>query len=128
MNSLPRGDRGAGGGMNQTFQNSAQVVSIGVFFTLMIAGLSSNLPQSLTSGMRAHGVAAAAAHLPPVSILFAAFLGYNPLAHLVGSQSMATVSLHNRAVIAGRSFFPHLISARSGPGSTRRSRSRSSPA
>ena len=100
--------------MNQTFQNSAQVVSIGVFFTLMIAGLSSNLPQALTSGLRAHGVAAAAAHrvanLPPVSILFAAFLGYNPLAHLLGAHAMAALSAHNRAVIAGRSFFPHLIS------------------
>jgi MFS family permease len=40
MNSLPPQDRGAGGGMNQTFQNSAQVLSIGVFFTLMILGLA----------------------------------------------------------------------------------------
>ena len=40
MNSLPPGDRGAGGGMNQTFQNSAQVLSIGIFFTLLIVGLA----------------------------------------------------------------------------------------
>src|SRR6476646_8955374 len=82
MNSLPAGDRGAGGGMNQTFQNSAQVLSIGIFFTLMIAGLSATLPHTLSSGLEAHGVSAATAdhvaHLPPVSILFAAFLGYNP--------------------------------------------------
>ena len=88
MNSLPRGDRGGGGGMNQTFQNSAQVLSIGIFFTLMIVGLSSSLPQTLSSGLEAHGVAAATAHrigdLPPVSILFAAFLGYNPIEHLLG--------------------------------------------
>ena len=62
MNSLPRGDRGAGGGMNQTFQNSAQVLSIGIFFTLMIVGLSSSLPQTLSAGLEAHGVAAATAH------------------------------------------------------------------
>jgi len=114
MNSLPRGDRGAGGGMNQTFQNSAQVVSIGVFFTLMIAGLSSGLPQALSTGLTAHGVAASAAshvaHLPPVSILFAAFLGYNPLGHLVGAHALAAIGAPNRAVITGRSFFPHLIS------------------
>src|SRR5206468_6842775 len=71
MNSLPRGDRGAGGGMNQTFQNSAQVISIGVFFTLMVIGLSSTLPAAMTSGLQAHGVSAATAarvgHLPPVS-------------------------------------------------------------
>src|SRR3977135_627607 len=76
MNSLPAGDRGAGGGMNQTFQNSAQVVSIGVFFTLMIIGLASTLPAAISSGLEAHGVsgpiAQHSAHLPPVSILFAA--------------------------------------------------------
>ena len=86
MNSLPPQDRGAGGGMNQTFQNSAQVLSIGIFFTLMILGLASSLPHAMSSGLQAHGVSAAAAHsashVPPVSILFAAFLGYNPIEHL----------------------------------------------
>src|SRR5450432_3739305 len=80
MNSLPPGDRGAGGGMNQTFQNSAQVLSIGIFFTLMIIGLASSLPHTMLTGLVAHGVPRAAAQhaaeLPPVSILFAAFLGY----------------------------------------------------
>jgi len=115
MNSLPAGDRGAGGGMNQTFQNSAQVLSIGVFFTLMILGLASDLPHALSSGLRAHGVsasaAAAAAHTPPVSVLFAAFLGYNPVQHLVGAHALAAVSASNHALLTGRSFFPQLISA-----------------
>ncbi|MBV8989964.1 MAG: MFS transporter [Solirubrobacterales bacterium] len=114
MNSLPPGDRGAGGGMNQTFQNSAQVVSIGIFFTLMIAGLSATLPQAMSSGLEAHGVASAsahaAAHLPPVSILFAAFLGYNPLQHLLGAHVLAGLSASNSALITGRTFFPSLIS------------------
>jgi MFS family permease len=115
MNSLPAADRGAGGGMNQTFQNSAQVISIGVFFTLMIAGLASTLPATLSSGLQAHGVGAAAAHsaaqLPPVSILFAAFLGYNPIQHLLGPHVLGSLSAHNQAILTGRSFFPHLISA-----------------
>jgi MFS family permease len=114
MNSLPPGDRGAGGGMNQTFQNSAQVISIGIFFTLMIDGLSGSLPHALGSGLLAHGVPAAAAtaasHLPPISVLFAAFLGYNPIAHLVGAHALAGVSAHNHMLLTGRSFFPHLIS------------------
>jgi MFS family permease len=114
MNSLPPQDRGAGGGMNQTFQNSAQVLSIGVFFTLMILGLASDLPRTLASGLEAHGVSAAmaggAAHTPPVSVLFAAFLGYNPIEHLLGPHVLATVSAANRATLTGRSFFPHLIS------------------
>src|SRR5436305_7592325 len=87
MNSLPPADRGAGGGMNQTFQNSAQVLSIGIFFTLMVLGLASTLPHTMAAGLQAHGVPAATVHrvgsLPPVSILFAAFLGYNPIQHLV---------------------------------------------
>jgi hypothetical protein len=115
MNSLPPGDRGAGGGMNQTFQNSAQVLSIGVFFTLMILGLASALPAAMSSGLQAHGVPAAvahsAAHLPPVSILFAAFLGYNPIQHLLGTTALAHVSAHSHAILTGRTFFPQLISA-----------------
>ena len=115
MNSLPRADRGAGGAMNQTFQNSAQVLSIGVFFTLMIIGLASTLPQTMSAGLQAHGVSAAVAHrtsvLPPVSILFAAFLGYNPIQHLLGSHVLAGLSAHSQAVLTGSSFFPNLISS-----------------
>ncbi len=115
MNSLPKADRGAGGGMNQTFQNSAQVISVGIFFTLMVAGLASTLPHALTSGLTAHGVpvsaAASAAHLPPISVLFAAFLGYNPIQHLLGAHVLSGLSAHNQALLTGRSFFPQLISA-----------------
>jgi MFS family permease len=115
MNSLPRGDRGVGGAMNQTFQNSAQVLSIGVFFTLLIIGLSSTLPAAMSGGLEAHGVSAAvaqkAAHLPPVSILFAAFLGYNPIQHLLGSTALAHLSVHSQTILTGRTFFPELISA-----------------
>jgi MFS family permease len=115
MNSLPRRDRGAGGAMNQTFQNSAQVLSIGIFFTLMIVGLASTLPHTLSAGLQAHGVDPATAHqvadLPPVSILFAAFLGYNPVQHLLGPHALAALPAQDQATLTGSSFFPHLISA-----------------
>ena len=114
MNSLPSGDRGAGGGMNQTFQNSAQVVSIAIFFTMMIAALSTSLPHTIATGLEAHGVGAATAqhisNLPPVSILFAAFLGYNPLQHLLGPHVLTALGSHGASIITGRTFFPHLIS------------------
>ncbi len=114
MNSLPPSDRGAGGGMNQTFQNSAQVLSIGIFFTLMILGLASTLPHAMSSGLEAHGVPAhtaqVAAHLPPVSILFAAFLGYNPIQHLLGGHVLTHLSHAQQSLLTGRSFFPQLIS------------------
>jgi MFS family permease len=114
MNSLPPGDRGAGGGMNQTFQNSAQVLSVGIFFSLMIAGLAAALPHTLAAGLQSHGVGAATAqrvaHTPPVEVLFAAFLGYNPIQHLVGSQALISLHGHAAATLTGRSFFPQLIS------------------
>jgi MFS family permease len=114
MNSLPPTDRGAGGGMNQTFQNSAQVLSIGIFFTLMILGLASTLPATMSAGLQAHGVDAATAHhvatLPPVSILFAAFLGYNPIQSLLGDHALHALSASNQAALTGPKFFPSLIS------------------
>ncbi len=115
MNSLPPGDRGAGGGMNQTFQNSAQVLSIGIFFTLLILGLASSLPAATVAGLQAHGlpasVAQRVAHAPPISILFAAFLGYNPIQQLVGPQALGALGAHAQAILTGPAFFPHLISA-----------------
>jgi hypothetical protein len=114
MNSLPAGDRGAGSGMNSTFQNSAQVLSIGIFFSLMIAGLAISLPSSLYHGLLAQGVpsrdAARVAHLPPVSTLFAAFLGENPMQHLLGPSVLAHLPPGHATVVTGRSFFPSLIS------------------
>ncbi len=113
MNSLPPDHRGVGSGMNSTFQNSAQVLSIGIFFSLMIAGLAAHLPSSLYNGLVRQGVPAAdaarVAHLPPVSTLFAAFLGYSPMKHLLGTSVLGHLSSRHRALIIGRRFFPRLI-------------------
>lgn len=115
MNSLPPEHRGAGSGMNTTFQNSAQVFSIGLFFTLLIVGLSTSLSTNLYQGLVAHGVSAAAAgrasHLPPISTIFSAFLGVNPVQHLLGPSALAQLSAAQRATLLGRSFFPSLIGA-----------------
>jgi hypothetical protein len=114
MNSLPPEQRGAGAGMLNTFQNSAQVLSIGVFFSLIILGLARTLPQSLYAGLVAQGVPSAVAHhaasLPPVSSVFAAFLGYNPIRTLLG-PSLAHLPASRVAFLTGRAFFPRLISA-----------------
>ena len=114
MNSLPKEHRGAGGAMNQTFQNSAQVLSIGIFFTLLIVGLAATLPQTMSAGLQAHGVDPATAQrvgaLPPVSILFAAFLGYNPIQSLLGPDALHALSPANQAAVTGPGFFPQLIS------------------
>jgi hypothetical protein len=91
-------------------------LSIGIFFSLMIAGLAATLPKTLTSGLTAQGVPAAVAahvsHLPPVSTLFAALLGFNPIRNLLTpSGVLHHLPAHNVAVLTGRQFFPHLISA-----------------
>lgn len=112
MNSLPARHRGAGGGMNSTFMNSAQVFSLGIFFSLMIAGLAAALPHTLSSGLIAQGVPAGAAqrisHLPPISVLFASFLGYNPIGHLLGG-TILHLPAAQAAELTGRSFLPGLL-------------------
>jgi MFS family permease len=114
MNSLPAEQRGAGAGMAATFQNSAMVLSIGIFFTLIIIGLSGSLPHALYHGLTAQGVPSAyaqkVAHLPAVGSLFAAFLGYNPVATLLG-PILPHLSHAKVAYLTGRAFFPQLISA-----------------
>jgi MFS family permease len=114
MNSVPANQRGAASGMIATFQNSAFVLSIGVFFSLMVAGLSGKLPSTMFSGLTAQGVPAASAslisHLPPIGVLFAAFLGYNPMQQLLGPL-LKTLPPAHAAYLSGREFFPHLISS-----------------
>jgi MFS family permease len=114
MNSLPPERRGVGAGMSATFQNSAMVLSIGIFFTLIILGLSSSLPGALDHGLVAQGVshadAARVAALPPVSIMFAALLGYNPIQTLLG-HAISKLPASHAAYLTGHTFFPSLISA-----------------
>ena len=115
MNSLPPQHRGAGSGMNTTFQNSAQVLSIGIFFTLMIVGLIvvAARPTCCTAWWPTAcppTVAERVAHLSPVSTLFAAFLGYDPVQHLVGAHVLSQLTPAQQAALTGRSFFPGLIS------------------
>ncbi len=112
MNSLPPHRRGVGAGMSATFQNSAMVLSIGVFFTLMVVGLAASLPATLSHGLIAQGVPASdahrVAHLPPVGLLFASFLGLNPIGQLLGT-SLHHLPAANATYLTGRSFFPGLI-------------------
>jgi MFS family permease len=114
MNSVPADQRGAASGMRATFQNSGSLVSIGVFFSIITAGLAATLPTTLFSGLTQAGVPAAVAdkiaHLPPTSALFAAFLGYNPMATLVPANVLHALPAANQANLLGKSFFPNLIS------------------
>jgi MFS family permease len=112
MNSLPANRRGAGGAMLNTFQNSASVLSIGFFFTVITLGLSATLPKSLLTGLTHQGVplaqATAISHIPAIGSLFSAFLGINPIQQLLGPQILALPGVHDK-VLLGHSFFPSMI-------------------
>jgi MFS family permease len=114
MSGVPASQRGVASGMRATCQNAGTSLSIGIFFSLMIAGLARALPHTLTSGLETQNVpgpvASHVATLPPVSTLFAAFLGANPMQHLLGAEVLSGMPPSNAAAVTGREFFPHLIS------------------
>lgn len=114
MNALPTEYRGVGSGMRATFQNAGSPLSMGVFFTIIVVGLSSTLPLAIQNGLTQGGVpatvAAAASHLPPTGALFAAFLGYNPMAQLVPGPVLQQLSPAVQSHLLGTDFFPALIS------------------
>jgi MFS family permease len=115
MSSVPASERGAASGMSATFLSAGTVLSIGVFFSLLITGLSRSLPSTLGSGLQAAGVPAGAAQqaagLPPVGSVFAAFLGFNPVQALLGPDVIGALQPDQAARITGQRFFPDLISA-----------------
>jgi MFS family permease len=114
MGSVPANQRGSASGMAGTVLNAGSSLSIGIFFSLMVAGLAGSLPQALRTGLTAHAVPAAAANtvanIPPVGSLFAAFLGYNPIQTLLGPIGvLAKIPASDAATLTGKSFFPNLI-------------------
>ncbi|HEY6542911.1 MAG TPA: MFS transporter [Ktedonobacteraceae bacterium] len=113
MSSVPPETRGVSSGMRATFQNSASLVSIGFFFSIVTVGLAAALPSTLSSGLIANGVpgptALGIAHLPPTAALFGAFLGYNPIGELIKPQVLQAIAPAHRAVLLGKTFFPNLI-------------------
>jgi MFS family permease len=113
MNSVPANERGGAAGIQAAFMNTGMVLSIGIFFSLMIVGLTSTLPKAMIKGLTAHGVAAAQAHtvgsMPAVGSLFSSFLGFNPLKSLLGSQAATNVTSAQWTTLTGKKFFPNLI-------------------
>jgi len=113
MNSLPADQRGAGSGMLSTLQNSGMALSIGVFFSTLIACLATTMPAALFSGLTQQNVpanvATNVANLPPVGTLFAAFLGYNPMQKILGPQLLAQLPPGNAATVVGKQFIPQLV-------------------
>jgi len=114
MSSVPAAQRGAASGVRATFFNAGSSLSIGIFFSLMVVGLAHSLPDAMSRGLQQQGIPAALAHqvagTPPVSSLFAAFLGYNPMAELLAPSNGLALPGVNAEVLTGKAFFPQLIS------------------
>ncbi|HYL07354.1 MAG TPA: MFS transporter, partial [Candidatus Udaeobacter sp.] len=112
MNSVPARHRGVASGIRVTFMNVGLPLSIGLFFTLMIVGLNQTVPSAMYQGLVMNDVPAAIAHrlagLPPISYLFASFLGYNPLGTLL-APILPHLPAANAARLTGRTYFPSLI-------------------
>ena len=113
MSSVPASQRGAASGVRATFFNAGSSLSIGIFFSLMILGLAATLPDAMSRGLQQQGVSAAVANevanTPPVGSLFAAFLGYNPIAELLAPHNALQQPGVNAEVLTGKTFFPNLI-------------------
>jgi MFS family permease len=115
MNAVPARFRGVASGMRVTFMNIGLPLSIGVFFSLMIIGLTASVPASIYHGLTTNGVPSAVAanlsHLPAISYLFAAFLGYNPLKTLLGPSVLHHLSPGAVARLTSKEYFPQIIGA-----------------
>jgi len=113
MNAVPPELRGAASGMRATIQNAGTLMSMSLFFSVVIIGLAQTLPQALYSGLVAAGIPADAvthvASLPPTGALFAAFLGYNPMSELLPPATLANLPEATRDLVLGKQFFPSLM-------------------
>jgi len=113
MNSVPARNRGVASGMRATAQTLGMPLSIGIFFSLMVVGLTTHVPAAMFAGLTAQHVPAQVAtplsHMPPTGYLFAAFLGFNPLKELLGAHVLGALPAINVHRLVGKEFFPSLI-------------------
>lgn len=113
MSSVPETERGVASGMQATLQNSGIVLSMILFFTVIILSLAGALPPMLKDGLTAAGLSSSAAAkvaaLPPTAAIFAAFLGYNPLADMLPASVLGSLAPAAQTHLLSSEFFPGLI-------------------
>ena len=114
MNSVPKEHRGAASGMRATLQNVGQTMSIAIFFTIVLAGLSNSLPGAISSALATSGVPSAIASrfvsgITPTGALFATFLGYNPITAGLTPQLASSIPQNALTNLQNPTFFPNAI-------------------
>ncbi|MFZ0005705.1 MAG: MFS transporter [Methanoregula sp.] len=112
MNSVPPEDRGVASGMRSMLQNSGMVISMALFFTIVIVSLTQLFPPELATSLTSAGAAGLIgpmSSIPPTGALFAAFLGYNPVHTILVTLPQTVVAAISPATIAtltGTTWFP----------------------
>jgi MFS family permease len=116
MNSVPAEHRGAASGMRSTMQNTGQVVSMTVFFAVIIVSLSNSLPAAFSSALSQAGVSSQLLQyftsLSPTQVLFSAFLGYNPIGSIISAMPanlQALLTPQTIATLTSLTWFPMAI-------------------
>ncbi len=108
MSSVPAETRGSASGMLTTMRNVGTTASMGIFFTILILGLTSILPHTLSSGLSGAGAFSLIPYmtkLPPTDAIFSVLLGINPVKEIIGLTGV-TVSKSVYATITARTWFP----------------------
>jgi len=96
MNSVKAEDRGIASGMMFTMFNTATPISIAIFFTIIVIGLTQRFPEAMTSSLTSIGAVQLApllSNIPPTAALFSALLGYNPVAGILPTLPPSLVAL-----------------------------------
>lgn len=115
MNSVPAQDRGVASGMQYTIMNTAFTISMGIFFTIVIVGISQRFPEEITSSFTSIGASQLAPlfnQIPPTGALFSAFLGYNPVGTMLQSLPQQTINMIPQQIITtitGTTWFPKTL-------------------
>jgi MFS family permease len=112
MNAVPPEDRGVASGMRSMLQNSGMVISMAMFFTIVIVSLSTTFPPELAASLTSAGapeLIGPMSAIPPTGALFAAFLGYNPVSTILAvlpTPVVAAISPQTIEILTGTTWFP----------------------
>jgi MFS family permease len=115
MNSVPPQDRGVASGMMFTIMNTSFTVSMAIFFTIVIVGITQRFPEAMTTSLASIGAVKLAPiliNIPPTGALFSAFLGYNPVNAILSVLPPAIVAAIPKTTLntlTGTTWFPSTL-------------------
>lgn len=113
MNSVPSQYRGAASGMRSTLQNDGLVISIGLFFAIVISSLSLSLPSAINQALSRNGIigpaAGAISKISPEAAVFSSLIGYNPVSKIVPLTALQSLTPSQKSTVLSDKFFPSVL-------------------